>query len=59
MDRDEAGSIFTEFLDGLPKGKGTDIHILTDADADGLPAGALLVRALHAAGYTRVTSTLR
>lgn len=59
MDRDEAGSIFTEFLDGLPKGKGTDIHILTDADADGLPAGALLVRALHAAGYTRVTAEAR
>jgi single-stranded-DNA-specific exonuclease len=59
MDRIEAGSIFTEYLDGLPHGKSTDIHILTDADADGLPAGALLLRALHAAGYTSVTAETR
>ncbi len=51
--------MFTQFLDALPKGKKTDIHILTDADADGLPAAALLVRALHAAGYAHVTSEPR
>ncbi|GAA3769738.1 hypothetical protein [Terriglobus aquaticus] len=59
MDRNEAGSIFTQFLDDLPNGKSTDIHILTDADADGLPAAALLVRSLHADGYTRVTAETR
>lgn len=51
--------MFTEFLDSLPNGTATDIHILTDADADGLPAGALLVRALYAAGYMRVTAEVR
>ncbi|WP_419804123.1 hypothetical protein [Terriglobus sp.] len=59
MDRNEAGAIFTRFLQTLPQGTATDIHILTDADADGLPAGALLLRALHAAGYTRVTAETR
>ncbi len=59
MDRTEAGQIFTAFLDGLPQGTATDIHILTDADADGLPAGALLLRSLHAAGYTHVTAETR
>ena len=59
MDRNEAAAIFTAFLSSLPQGKAADIHILTDADADGLPAGALLVRALHAAGYTRVTAEAR
>ncbi len=46
--------MFSEFLAALPKGTATDIHILTDADADGLPAGALLLRALQAAGYAHV-----
>ena len=59
MDRIEAGAISTSFLKSLPEGNATDIHILTDADADGLPAGALLLRALHAAGYTRVTAETR
>ena len=54
-----AGAMFLEFLGSLPRGTATDIHILTDADADGLPAGALLVRALHAAGYTSVTVETR
>lgn len=54
-----AGEMFTSFLGALPKGTATDIHILTDADADGLPAGALLLRALHAAGYPRVTVETR
>ncbi len=59
MDRAEAGRIFTEFLASLPHGKATRIHVYTDADADGLPAAALLVRALHAVGYPHVTTEAR
>ena len=59
MDSAEAGRIFTEFLASLPRGKATRIHVYTDADADGLPAAALLVRALHAAGYPHVTTEAR
>ena len=51
--------MFADFLAALPKGTATDIHILTDADADGLPAGALLYRALRAACYTSVTVETR
>lgn len=59
MNQTEAGQIFTHFLQTLPLGTATGIHILTDADADGLPAAALLVRALHAAGYPSVTAETR
>ncbi|MGI4757062.1 MAG: DHH family phosphoesterase [Janthinobacterium lividum] len=59
MDAEIAGRMFVEFLAPLPQGKATDIHILTDADADGLPAGALLYRALQAAGYASVTVETR
>ncbi len=59
MDATEAGSIFTEFLAGLPHGQQTHIHVFTDADADGLPAAALLVRAMQAAGYAHVTTEPR
>ncbi len=59
MDRTEAGRIFCEFLAGLAHGTDTRIHIFTDADADGLPAAALLVRALQAAGYLGVTAETR
>ena len=46
------------WLHGLP-GKTARVHVLTDSDADGLPAAALLVRALRAAGYTAVTAEAR
>ena len=59
MDSMEAGRVFTEFLAELPKGKATRIHIFTDADADGLPAAALLARALRAAGDGQVTAEAR
>lgn len=35
------------------------MHILTDFDGDGLPAGALLTRALREAGYANVTVEAR
>lgn len=50
---------FQHFLTTLPKAHQTRIHILTDSDADGLPSAALLVRALHAAGYTATTAEVR
>ncbi len=59
MNRESAGTVFTSFLAKLPRGAATDLHILTDADADGLPAGALLLRALQAAGYRNVTVETR
>lgn len=59
MNADTAGTMFVDFLRTLPNGTATDIHILTDADADGLPAGALLLRALQAAAYTRTTVETR
>ena len=59
MNAELAGDVFEAFLQSLPKGSATRIHILTDADADGLPAGALLQRALAAKGYTRITAEVR
>jgi single-stranded-DNA-specific exonuclease len=59
MNANIAGAMFVAFLAALPKGLATDIHLLTDADADGLPAGALLLRALQAAGYANVTVETR
>lgn len=59
MDSSVAGRVFIQFLAELPRGKSTRIHVFTDADADGLPAAALLVRALLAAGYEHVTSEAR
>ncbi len=52
------GDRFVSFLASLP-GKQARIHILTDSDADGLPAAALLVRSLHGAGYPHVTAEVR
>ncbi|AFL89550.1 hypothetical protein Terro_3333 [Terriglobus roseus DSM 18391] len=59
MDREQAGTLFRQFLETLPRGPATHLHILTDADGDGLPAGALLLRALHVAGYSNVTVETR
>lgn len=50
---------FTAFLTTLPHAQQTRIHILTDSDADGLPAAALLVRALQTAGYPNTTAEVR
>ncbi len=51
----DAAIRFAAFLDALPAGRASRIHILCDSDCDGLPAGALLVRALTLAGYTQVS----
>ena len=55
MDLKEAAERFDKFLAALPAGRATRMHILTDSDCDGLPAGALLLRALGLAGYSAVT----
>ncbi len=51
----EAAARFGSFLGALPQAHAARIHILCDSDCDGLPAGALLVRAFEAAGYAQVT----
>lgn len=56
---DIIGPQFLTFLSTLPAGRQARIHILTDSDADGLPAAAILVRALRLAGYTAVTAEVR
>ena len=56
---DLIGPRFLTFLHSLPHTLATRIHILTDSDADGLPAAAILVRALRLAGYTAVTAEVR
>ena len=55
----EVAARFTAFLTSFPQGLDTRIHILTDSDADGLPAAALLVRALQTAGYPNITAEVR
>ncbi len=56
---DRISAEFLQFLTALPKGTRTRIHILTDSDADGLPAAAILARALPLAGYDSVTAEVR
>ncbi len=53
--QDECDARCTAFLAALPAGKATPIHMLCDSDCDGLPAGALLFRALTLAGYTQLS----
>lgn len=56
---DEVGVGFVRWLDSLPGGRATRVHVLCDSDADGLPAGALLLRTLAAAGFGNVTGECR
>jgi len=56
---DEVGERFIAWLDGLARGRATRIYVLCDSDADGLPAGALLERALRAAGFLDVKAEAR
>ena len=48
----EVGRRFLEWLEALPQGKASRLYVVCDSDGDGLPAGALLLRALREAGYT-------
>ena len=55
----EVGRRFTEWLQALPRGKASRLYIVCDSDGDGLPAGALLLRALRIAGYPDVDGECR
>ena len=55
----DVGERFLAWLAALPQGKEAKLHIVCDFDGDGLPAGALLVRALQAAGYGHVSAECR
>ncbi len=48
-----------DWVQALPKGQGSRVHIVCDFDGDGLPAGALLWRALRVAGYEHATVECR
>lgn len=50
---------FLGWLSGLPKAKDSRVYVVCDADGDGLPAGALLLRALREAGYNDVGGECR
>lgn len=56
---DEVGRRFVAWVDGLPEGRATPVHVLCDSDGDGLPAGSLLMRALGTAGFAAVTGECR
>lgn len=56
---DEVGKRFVRWLADLPRGKASRVHVLCDLDGDGLPAGALLLRALTEAGYEHVSVECR
>lgn len=55
----EVGRRFVEWLEALPQGKAARIYVVCDSDGDGLPAGALLLRALREAGYGNVEGECR
>lgn len=55
----ETGQRFLAWLDSLPRAKASRLYVVCDADGDGLPAGALLLRALREAGYTDVGGECR
>lgn len=52
---EQAAKRFAAWLEALPKGKRTRLHILCDSDCDGLPAGALMMRGLALAGFDAVS----
>ena len=55
----QVGEQFTVWLNQLANGYDSRIHIVCDFDGDGLPAGALLYRALHNASYRQTTVECR
>ena len=54
----DVGKQFLAFLAQLPD-KAARVHILTDSDADGLPAATILLKALQQAGYANTTAEVR
>ncbi|MDQ2832167.1 MAG: phosphoesterase [Acidobacteriota bacterium] len=52
------GVQFLTFLEQIPA-RSAHIHILTDSDADGLPAATILLLALRQAGYVNTTAEVR
>jgi single-stranded-DNA-specific exonuclease len=54
----EIGTQFVTFLEQLPD-RNARVHILTDSDADGLPAAIILLKALKQFGYPNVTVETR
>ena len=54
----DTGSRFLEFLEAIPD-KSARVHILTDSDADGLPAAVILLKSLQQAGYGNTTAEVR
>jgi single-stranded-DNA-specific exonuclease len=59
MNAGVAGSTALEWLSALANGRASRIHIVCDFDADGLAAGALLVRSLRHEGYRDVSAECR
>ena len=57
-DESTIGTQFLMFLDQVPD-RHAHIHILTDSDADGLPAATILLLALRRAGYANTTAEVR
>ncbi len=55
----EVGKRFVDWIEALPKGNASRVYVVCDSDGDGLPAGALLLRALHEAGYRDVDGECR
>lgn len=55
----EVGEHFVGWLASLPKGKESRMYVVCDFDGDGLPAGAILMRALREAGYASVDGECR
>lgn len=55
----QVGDRFMAWLADLPKGKASRLYVVCDSDGDGLPAGALLLRALREAGYASVEGECR
>jgi single-stranded-DNA-specific exonuclease len=55
----EVGERFLGWLAGLPRGKAARLYVVCDFDGDGLPAGAVLIRALQEAGYAGVAGECR
>ena len=55
----QVGERFATWLDGLPLGKQSRLHVVCDFDGDGLPSGAIIVHALQTAGYAHVSVECR